>query len=126
MKYYKDKNGNIYSVSPIQQPKPDWIKLTQEEVEAHLNPPPAPPAVPKQVSRAQGKAALITAGLWPDVLAYVDAMTDPTEKAWAEVALHDTQHWRRDSPFYNEVADHLGLSEEQKDELIIKASKIYL
>ena len=39
-KLYKDKNGNIYSVSPIQQSKPDWIKLTQEEAEAHLAPKP--------------------------------------------------------------------------------------
>ena len=36
---YKDKNGNIYAVSPIQQPKEDWIKLTEEEIEEHLNPP---------------------------------------------------------------------------------------
>ena len=43
MKYYKDKNGNIYSVSPIQQPKADWVKLTKKETEAHLNPQPKPP-----------------------------------------------------------------------------------
>ena len=37
---YKDKNGNIYSVSPIQQPKEVWVKLTKKEIEAHLNPKP--------------------------------------------------------------------------------------
>ena len=36
---YKDNNGQIYGVSPIQQPKEDWIKLTEEEIELHLNPP---------------------------------------------------------------------------------------
>ena len=35
---YKDKNGNIYSVSPIQQPQADWVKLTKKETEAHLKP----------------------------------------------------------------------------------------
>ena len=40
---YKDKNGNIYSVSPIQQPQDGWTKLTKKETEAHLNPVPNPP-----------------------------------------------------------------------------------
>lgn len=37
---YKDKNGNIYAASPIQQPKDGWVKLTKKETEAHLNPVP--------------------------------------------------------------------------------------
>ena len=44
MKYFKDKNGNIYSVSPIQQPQDGWIELTKNEIEEHLN-----PIVPKEV-----------------------------------------------------------------------------
>ena len=36
---YKDKNGQVYSISPIQKQKEDWIKLTEEEIELHLNPP---------------------------------------------------------------------------------------
>ena len=43
-KLYKDKNGNIYSVSPIQQPEDGWIELTEKEIEEHLN-----PIVPKEV-----------------------------------------------------------------------------
>ena len=35
---YKDKNGNIYSVSPIQTPKKEWVALTKKEIEAHLKP----------------------------------------------------------------------------------------
>src|SRR5690606_32435424 len=52
--------------------------------------------VPHQVTRAQGKAALIVAGLWDDVLAYVEAIDDPQEKLLALVALNDTTHWNRD------------------------------
>ena len=38
MKYYKDTHGSIYAVSPIQTPKKEWVTLTKEEIEAHLNP----------------------------------------------------------------------------------------
>jgi hypothetical protein len=78
------------------------------------------------VTRAQGKAALITVGLWPDVLAYVEALTVPTEKALAEVALNDTTHWRRDSQTLQAVSTALNISSEQMDELFIHASQIEL
>jgi len=37
-KLYKDIQGNIYAVSPIQTPKESWVKLTKKETEAHLKP----------------------------------------------------------------------------------------
>lgn len=82
--------------------------------------------VPQSVSRAQGKAALIQAGLWSAVVAYVDAMTDPTEKALAEVALNDTTEWLRTSPFLNQAAITLGLTETQLDDLFRTAATIQL
>lgn len=39
-KLYKDTQGNIYAVSPIQAPKKEWVALTKKETEAHLNPQP--------------------------------------------------------------------------------------
>lgn len=90
------------------------------------DPPPAPPYVPQQVTRAQGKAALIQAGLWDAVESYVDGITDPTEKALALVALNDTTHWQRTSPFLNEAAAALGLTQEQMDSLFKQASEIEL
>lgn len=42
MTYYKDTQGNIYAVSPIQTPKKEWVALTKKEIEAHLNPEPTP------------------------------------------------------------------------------------
>ena len=39
-KLYKDAQGNIYAVSPIQTPKKEWVALTKKETEAHLNPQP--------------------------------------------------------------------------------------
>ena len=82
--------------------------------------------VPHQVTRAQGKAALIVAGLWDDVLAYVEAIDDPQEKLLALVALNDTTHWNRDSPMLNTAAAALGLTEQQLDDLFIQAATIEL
>ena len=97
----------------------DWEQMREDEMRAR-NP------IPVSVSRAQGKAALITAGLWPGVLAFVAAITDPTERALAEVALHDTRQWHRSSPFFNSAATALGLTGEQLDALFLAASKIEL
>lgn len=130
MKYYKNPNGEVYAYETEAERQewgaPDLIEMTQEEVDAHLNPPPGPPIVPQQVTRAQGKAALITAGLWPAVEAYVDGIADPTEKALALVALNDTTHWQRTSPFLNTAATALGMSSEDLDNLFIQAAEIEL
>ncbi len=89
-------------------------------------PEPDPPGPPTVVTRAQGKAALIQAGLWDDVLAYVDAITDPTQQALARVALDDTTEWRRDSPFLATAAAALGLTDQQLDDLFVAAAAIVL
>ena len=96
---------------------------------AELLPEPEPvqaSVVPHSVRRAQGKLALIGAGLWPAAIAFVDGITDPAQKAYAEVALHDTQEWRRDSPFLVSAAAALDLSDEQLDTLFITAGGIQL
>ena len=82
--------------------------------------------VPQHVARAQGKAALIVAGLWPGVLAFVAAIEDDTERLLAEVALHDTQHWQRNSPFLNAAKSGLGMTDEQLDALFVAAAQIEL
>ena len=82
--------------------------------------------VPQQVARAQGKAALIGAGMWPSVLAFVAAIPDETQRLLAEVALHDTQHWQRNSPFLTAAKDGLGLTDEQLDALFVAAAQIEL
>lgn len=87
---------------------------------------PAGNPAPASVSRAQGKAALIHAGIWSAVLDYVADIADPTEQALAEVALHDTIDWRRASPFLNSAAAALGLSGDDLDDLFRTASTIEL
>ena len=97
------------------------------EVEATYVPPePEPVYVPQQITRAQGKAALIMQGHWQEVLDYVASIQDPTQRALAEVALNDTQTWERSSPFRNAAAAGLGMTDEQLDALFIQASEITL
>lgn len=82
--------------------------------------------IPQSVSRAQGKAVLIQMWLWNSVLSFVAAIPDPTERALAEVALHDTTTWQRNSPFLNASAAALGMSSEQMDALFVAAHGIEL
>ena len=86
----------------------------------------APVLVPQQITRAQGKAALIMQGLWGAVLDYVAAIQDPIQRALAEVALNDTLTWERSSPFLNAAAAGLGMTDEQLDELFIQAGGVAL
>ncbi|GAA0215249.1 hypothetical protein GCM10009125_00350 [Castellaniella daejeonensis] len=129
MKYFKSPAGEVFAFesdgSQDAWINPDLVQMTPEEVEAHLNPPQAP-YIPQVVTRAQGKAALIGAGLWDDVLAYVDGIADPTQQALARVALDDTTEWRRDSPSLATAAAALGLSDDDLDGLFVAAAGIVL
>ena len=106
--------SNGWAIEAIPQPAPE------------PEPEPLPPAVPQQVSRAQGKAVLIQTGLWQQVLNFVEAIPDPMQRALAEVALHDTQNWQRNSPFLNTAAAALGITQAQMDELFIAADQVML
>lgn len=86
----------------------------------------SPTPIPQIVTRAQGKAALIQAGKWNTVLAYVASIKSPSERALAEVALNDTVEWRRDSPFLNAAANAIGLTDAQMDDLFRTAATIAL
>ena len=120
----RDANGEIVNT----------VVANQAFIDAHFpgaEPVPEPEVaqtsvVPQSVSRAQGKLALIQAGLWPAVITFVDGITDPTQRAYAEVALNDTQEWRRDSPFLASAAAALDLTEAQLDALFITAGGLQL
>lgn len=131
MKYFKDpETGDVYAYeadgSQDEYIKSGLVEMSVEDVEEHLRPNPPGVEAPYQVTRAQGKAALISAGLWGQVAAFVDSIEDETEQALARVALDDTTHWQRSSPFLARAAEALSLSDEQMDELFLSASKIEL
>lgn len=89
-------------------------------------PEPEPPTVPAVVSSAKGKVVLIRAGLWQSVLDYVAAIPDPEQRAIAEVALHGTQEWSRNSPFMAAISSALGVTEEQMDQLFVATQEVVL
>jgi len=131
MIYYRhSETGEVFAYETeaerVQFGPAELVQMTPEEVDAHLNPSPPAPTIPQQVTRAQGKVVLIQMGLWPQVLAFVDAIEDPVEKAVAEVAINDTAHWQRNSPFLNQVAAARNISQEQMDQLFIQASQVLL
>lgn len=135
---WNPQTGQYDNGDPVDIPEGRWIDLRMNEVrqpepempedpEAPQQPTePGAPIVPHMVTKAQGKTALIQSGLWQAVVDYVAAIEDETERMLAEVALHDAQDYRRDSPFLNAAADALGITEEQKDDLFILASSIVL
>ena len=85
-----------------------------------------PPGVRLEAGSCSCKAAGVCRHRIAVVLAYVAAIPDATQKALAEVALHDTQTWQRSSPFLAAAAQALGLSAEQLDDLFATAALIEL
>ena len=122
-KLYKDNQNNIHAISPIQKPKPDWVELT-EEAYAHLNPEPVI-VIPEQVTRAQGKVALVQAGLFQDVVTYINNLSEPS-KTLAQIAFNETNTWQRSSEWLNQIASELSITQEQLDSLFITAGGIEL
>ena len=132
MKLLHDTNGRIVATATDEYIGPDlWVTAPQgfeigQAPRWRVVGGALVPAVPESVSNAQGSTALIQAGLWTSVLAYVDSIADPTQRALAEVALHKTTEWRRDSPFLAAAAAELGLTPAQLDALFIAAAGVVL
>lgn len=78
-----------------------------------------PEPVPLEVTRAQGKLALLNAGL----LASAQAAATAAGQA-AEIAFNDALTYERTSPTLNALATALGLSSSDLDNLFIAASKL--
>lgn len=130
MEYYKKPESGTVFAYETEHDRNEWgasdlVEMTQSEIDEHLNQV-MPTFTTDQVSRAQGKAALIRSGLWQGVLDYVASIEDATEKALAQVALNDTVTWQRTSPFLNTAATALGLTQTQLDDLFVAASEIEL
>ena len=103
-----------------------WLAAGNTPLPADVPPEPQPIPAPQQITRAQGKAALIMQGHWQAALDYVASIQDPTQRALAEVALNDTLTWERSSPFLNAAVAGLGMTDEQLDALFVQAGGIAL
>ena len=85
---------------------------------------PSPVPVITSVTMRQARLALLGAGLLDDVDAAIAAITDPVQRKAAEIEWEYAQTVDRDSPFTQQLAQGLGLTTEQKNELFVQASQL--
>lgn len=85
------------------------------------DPPKPPKTVPSVVSRFQGLAALMQAGLLHDIEAFMaDPLTDPFDRlAWQSI-----QEFRRTSPTVARIGAIFNFTEEQVDDLFRFAATV--
>ena len=100
--------GWVYGVHGFEDPNP-------------APPPPVASLVPQSVSRFQARVALYQSGHLATIDAY---MADPATSVIAKMAWQDAQEFRRQSPTVLSLAQLLGLTETQLDDLFIFASKV--
>ena len=85
---------------------------------------PPPPVVITSVTMRQARLALLGAGLLDDVDAAIAAIPNPVQRKAAEIEWEYATTVDRDSPFTQQLAQGLGLTTEQKNELFIQASQL--
>lgn len=80
-----------------------------------------PPPIPSTVTRFQARVALVQAGHFDTIDTYIATLpkTDVKRLAWEDAA-----EWERASPTLNFLANMLGLTDTDVDDLFILASSI--
>lgn len=81
--------------------------------------PEQPARVPEKVTPFQARAALRAAGLLDQVEAIVSAADATTQDAWEYAT-----EFRRTSPLLNGLAQQLGMTDQQLDQLFIASAAI--
>lgn len=100
------------------------VKITAAEARDIAGPKPAP-FVPDRVTNFQARALLIRRGLFDAVDAAIQAgKNGADEEREAFQAWEFGNEFLRDSPTLARIAAGLGLSDAERDEMIIEASKI--
>lgn len=97
----------------------EWLDDSPKPTEAELDAltPPAP--IPQTVSRFQARAALLQAGKLAEAEAVVSQADVITQLAWAEAT-----EWKRSSPAINTLAEAIGLTQDDIDDLFRAAAEI--
>lgn len=91
-------------------------------VAPYVAPPPEPTYVPQQVTRRQGRLALLEVGKLDDVEAAIAAIADPAERRAAEIE-YEADTWERSNAFLQSMWAQLGGTESELDSLFILASE---
>lgn len=80
------------------------------------DPPPAPPYVPQQVTRRQGRLALLQHGLLDDVEDAIAAIPDPLDRRAAQIE-YEADTWERSNAFVQTMWAQLGGTPDTLDDL---------
>lgn len=95
-----------------------WTVVTLSEAERRAR-------IPSVVSRKQARMALVLSGVTlTAVQSAIDAITDSTERALAQIAWDDAVEFRRDDPFLISMAAALSLTESQLDDMFTLAATL--
>ncbi len=126
MIYYKSKTGVVFAYETEEERQewgsPELVEMTPEEVEAHLNPPPAPPSVPRSITMRQARLCLHKHGMLAGVQPAIDALPEPDRTA-AQIEWEYSSTVERHG-FVLTIAQALGISDEQLDALFIEAATL--
>lgn len=85
---------------------------------------PPPPTVPASVPRLKARKALAFAGIFAQVQPAIDAITDPVQRALAQVLWEDSPTFDRNDPVLIQLARNMGLSDAAVDSLFIQANAL--
>ena len=96
-----------------------WLDDSPKPTEAELAALVLPAPVPQTVSRFQARAALLQIGKLADAEAVVAQADAITQLAWAEAI-----EWKRSSPALNGLAEAIGLTQPEIDDLFRAAAEI--
>ncbi|MDV7395906.1 hypothetical protein RZS08_31230, partial [Arthrospira platensis SPKY1] len=83
-----------------------------------------PIAIPQSVTMRQGRLALLGAGLLDAIDGAINAIEDPVQKSAARIEWEYAQTIDRQSQFVANMAEQLGLTDEQMDQLFLQASQL--
>ncbi len=79
--------------------------------------------IPQQVTKRQGRLALLAAGKLAAVAEAIALMPSPQREA-AEIEWNDATNYERSSPFMALLAEKIGLDEQALDALFIEAARL--
>jgi hypothetical protein len=82
---------------------------------------PPPPPIPSSVTRFQALATLAAGGYLPTIRTYIATLDQNNVQ---RLAWENATDWERTSPTVNALAQMLGLTDAQVDDLFVAASQV--
>lgn len=126
MIYFKRSNGEVFAYDTQAQRDEfgpaDLVPMTEDEVQAHLNPP-VVVQVPQVVTMRQARLALLASGKLAAVDAAISALPEP-QKSAARIEWDYSSEVHRNRPFVQQLAKALGMTDEQLAAMFVEAAKL--